>query len=88
MTAFDAGMGPTAAQVIGERVLHLRLGRFFGPGEERGRLHDHAVDAVAALRRLFLDEGALHRVQPLRRAEALERCHLLLGGERRQGRDA
>ena len=32
-------------------------------GEQRGRLHDHAVDAVAALRRLLVDEGRLHRVR-------------------------
>src|SRR5262249_34073695 len=52
------------------------------------RLHDHAVDAVAALRRLLLDEGALHWVRPLRRAEAFERDYLLLCGDLRQRRDA
>ncbi len=50
-------------------------------GEERRRFHDHAVDAVAALGGLFLDEGALHRMRLLRRAEAFERDDLLLGGE-------
>ncbi len=84
----DAGMGAAAAEVVGERLLDLRLGRLLVVGEERGGLHDHAVDAVAALHRLLLDEGALHRMRLLRRAEAFERHDLLLGGERRQRRDA
>jgi len=34
--------------------------------------HDHAVGAVSALRRLFGDEGGLHPVERLGRAEAFE----------------
>ncbi len=83
----DARMRPAATEVVGERVLDLRLRRFPVLGEQRGRFHDHAVDTVAALRRLLLDEGALHRVQPLRRAQALERDHLLRGGDGRERRD-
>ncbi len=50
--------------------------------------HDHAVDAVAALRGLLVDEGFLHRMQFLRRAEAFQRHHLLLRVHGRQRRDA
>ena len=46
------------------------------------RPHHHAGDAVAALRRLFLDEGVLHRVH----AEPLDRADVAAGqrGERHQ----
>ena len=81
-------MRSTAAQVVGERVFDLCFRRLLGPGEERGRLHNHAVDAIAALHRLFLDEGALHRVQAFGRAEAFERHHLLLRGQGRERRHA
>ena len=41
--------------------------------------HDHAVEAVAALRGLFADESLLHRIGMLARAEALERDDLAPG---------
>src|SRR5215467_12133371 len=81
-------MGPAATEVVGERVLDLRLGRFLVAGDKRRRLHDHAVDAVAALRRLLLDESALHRMRLLRRAEPFERHDLLLRRDLRQWRNA
>src|SRR5438874_2829160 len=79
----DAVMGAAAAEVVGERVLDLRFGRLLGLGEERRGFHDHAVDAIAALRRLLLDEGALHRMRLLRRAEPFQGHHLLAGFELR-----
>ena len=53
-------MGAAFAQVAGKCLSDLVLGRALCCREERGRLHDHAVDAVAALRRLFVDECLLH----------------------------
>ena len=61
----DAGMRPAAAEIVRERLLDLRLGRLLVLGEEGGRLHDHAVDAVAALHGLLVDEGPLHRMRLL-----------------------
>ena len=76
--AHDAGMGAAAAEIVGERVLDVALAWLLVLGEERRRLHDHAVDAVAALRGLLVDEGLLHRMRLLRRAEAFQRHHVLL----------
>src|SRR5262249_9861521 len=60
--AHDTRVGATATDIVGERLPDIRLGRILVAGQERNRLHDHAVDTVAALHRLFLDEGALHRM--------------------------
>ena len=68
----DADMRPAAAEIVCERLLDFRLGRLLVGGEERGRLHDHAVDAVAALRRLLFDEGFLHGMRACRRAEPFQ----------------
>ena len=75
--ADDAGMRAAAAEIVGERLLDLGLARLLVLREEGRRLHDHAVDAVAALRGLFVDEGLLHRMRLLRRAEPFERHDLL-----------
>src|SRR4051812_7755040 len=55
-------LGTAAAEISRQRLLGLgqRGARFLR--KERGAGHDHAVGAVAALRRLFGDEGGLHRV--------------------------
>src|SRR5699024_5296284 len=54
--AHDAGVGAAAAQILRQRLLDLRLGRLLVPRKEGGRFHHHAVDAVAALAGLLLDE--------------------------------
>src|SRR5262249_57692629 len=46
--------------------------------EQLGRHHDHAVGAIAALRRLFVDERLLQRVRLLDGAKTLERRDLLV----------
>src|SRR5262245_64001278 len=69
-------MRAAAALEAGERVLDLVLGRLFLLVEEGGGCHDPAVDAVAALRHLFLDIGLLDRMRLLGGAEAGERHHL------------
>ena len=40
--------------------------------------HDHAVEAVAALRGLFPDEGVLHRIGMIARAKTFERENVAL----------
>ena len=79
---------PQRHRLLASAFLMSRLARLLVLGQERRRLHDHAVDAVAALRGLLVDEGLLHRMRLLRRAEAFERHHLLPGVHRRQRRDA
>ena len=61
------------AQIAGECLLDLLFSRSFGRRKERGRLHDHAVDAVAALRGLFINERLLQWVRLIRSTEAFER---------------
>ena len=68
----DARMRAAPAQIPGERILDVGLARLAVSGKEGGRLHDHAVDAVAALHRLLLDEGALQRLRIFQRAQAFE----------------
>src|SRR5205807_9953148 len=69
----NAGMGATPAQVTVESLLDL-LGRWTRClREQRFRCHDHAVRAVAALRRLLGHERRLHRVRLRGCAEPLER---------------
>jgi hypothetical protein len=56
--------------------------------EERLRGHDHAVDAVAALHGLFVDERLLQRVGLVHAAEPFERGDraALDGGDRQHAR--
>src|SRR5262249_1512935 len=75
--AQDAGVGPAAAEIVRERSLDIGVARLLVAGEECRRLHDHAVDAIATLRGLLVDEGLLHRVRLLRGAEPFERDDLL-----------
>src|SRR5688500_2990982 len=60
----DAHVRAAAAQIVGERLPDLGVARALVLREQVGGLHDHAVDAVAALHRLLLDEGLLQRVRP------------------------
>eukprot|EP01132_Coremiostelium_polycephalum_P020033 gene20034-23819_t len=80
-------MGAAAAEVA--RQLGAHLG-FAGVGiavEQGLGGHDHAVEAVAALGGLFIDEGLLHRVRGLAGAEAFEGDDVAAHGTR-QGEDA
>src|SRR5437016_9295984 len=61
-------MRTAPAQVLGERGADLFFSRIARRLQERGRLHDHAVDAVAALHRLLGDERPLERMRPARGA--------------------
>ena len=55
----------------------FRIGRLRISLQQRLRAHHHAGDAVAALRRLLLHEGALDRRRRLEGAEAFQRRDLL-----------
>src|SRR5437870_1471727 len=55
----DAVMRPAAAEVGFQRSAHVLLGRMRIAVQQFLRAHDHAVDAIAALRRLLLHKGAL-----------------------------
>src|SRR5262245_55377199 len=76
-------MGAAAAEVAGKSCPDVALARPRIAVDELLGRHDHAVAAVAALRRLLLDEGALQRVRLVDRAEPLERRDLA----RRDGAD-
>src|SRR5215813_821188 len=66
-------MRATAAEIILQLGFDLLLGWVRVAPQQRGGLHDHAVDAVPALYRLLLDEGLLYRMRMAVGAEALER---------------
>src|SRR2546425_4450772 len=80
--ADDPRMGPAATEVAGERLLDLAFGWIRLAVEERLGGHDHAVDAVAALHGLLLDESFLERVRFVRGAEPFERGDLLADSPR------
>src|SRR5262245_29874670 len=68
----DAIVRAAAAEIAVEALAHLLLARPRIGIEQCLRAHDHAVGAVAALRRLLADEGALERVRFVDRAQPLD----------------
>src|SRR4030081_3171975 len=83
----DVGIGPAAADVAAHSLAHLRVGCLLAIGEACADMAGHpGLDlfehrygrtdlprrAIAALKAVMLDEGRLHRVQIIRRAEALD----------------
>jgi len=66
-------MRAAAALQPRQPVAQLHLGGMRLVTQQRRRGHDPAIEAVAALRRLFLDECRLQRVRMLWRAEAGKR---------------
>src|SRR5215470_4585459 len=86
--ADHAGVAAAAAEVAGQRLAHLLLGRTRRAVEQRPRAHHHPRRAVAALRGLLGDERRLKRIGTGRRAETLDGDHVLTGeraGRRRAG---
>ena len=71
-------MGPAAAQVAGKTQPDLGLAWLLVAVEQRFGHHDHAGDAVAALRRLLRHESGLQRVRPLDGTQTLESGDLRL----------
>src|SRR3954452_20172942 len=66
-------MGAAAAQVAGERLADLGFARRLVRRKERRGRHDHAVDAIAALRGLLVDERTLQLRWLRARTQALQR---------------
>ena len=62
----DPPVGAAAAKIAIERGADIGLRRFRSTIEECLRGHDHAVDAIAALRGLLLNKCALQRMQASR----------------------
>src|SRR5258708_40309540 len=71
-------MSPAAAQIAGKSEPDLGLARLLVAVEQRFGQHDHAGDAVAALRRLLRHESGLQRVRLPDGTEAFERGDLRL----------
>lgn len=69
-------MRAAPAEVAGERVTHLMIGWPPRVVEESPKSDDDARDAVAALRRVLVDEHLLHRIESVRRSDALHRSDL------------
>src|SRR5208282_1094583 len=68
----DAQMGAATAQVMSQRLLDLSFAWPLVVRQERGRFHDHAVDAKAALSGLLRDEGLLYGNQLPGRTQPFE----------------
>jgi hypothetical protein len=88
-TAARMRMRAAAAQIRLHVRAQILLRRFRIALEQRLRAHDHAGDAVAALRGLVLDERALQRPGMLGGAEAFDRAHVARTdrGDRHQARE-
>src|SRR5262245_43766291 len=68
-----------AADVAGERLDDLLVGRVRIRREERGRGDDHSRRAIAALKRLLIQERLLRRMQASSRRESFDRRDLRAG---------
>src|SRR5580704_15967676 len=68
----DLRVRAATAEIVGERRLDLRRRRFGDLVQERLGLHDHSVQAITALGGLLFDEGALHRMRIVARAESFQ----------------
>src|SRR5207237_9690693 len=71
--AEEPHVGARPAEVARGRRANLALGRAWVLCQQGRRGHDDAVDAVATLHRLLLEERLLERMGLLDRAESLER---------------
>ena len=84
---FDALVTAAAADVAGHRFNYLIAGRFWILYQQRGRLHDLAGLAIAALRNVVCLPGKLDRVRAVG-AETLDRDDLVpmcIGQNRQAG---
>ena len=78
-------MRATAAEITVQRLFDLSIGGLGSFIEQGFRGHDHAVDAVAALRRLLINESLLNLVEFLGCAQTFYRGDplVLYGADRR-----
>src|SRR5690348_2710344 len=72
-------MRAVTAEVITQSLQYLRFRRTLIGGEQRLGAHDHAVEAVAALRGLFLDERLLDGIGTFARAKTFQRHDVAAG---------
>src|SRR5579863_3017958 len=70
--ADDFDMCAAAAQIIAQRLHGLLFGWMRVACEKCLRRHDHAIEAIAALRGLLGDEGVLYGIRVVARAEPFE----------------
>src|SRR5258706_16390256 len=75
--AHDSEVRAAAAEIVLQRVLDFGDAGFGIGFQKRRGLHDHAVDAITALHRLFFDEGGLQFVRLLLRPQSFERDDLV-----------
>src|SRR3569832_718968 len=71
--ANDFDMRAAAAEAVAQRFHRLLFGRMRIAREQRLCRHDHAVEAVTALRGLFGDTGFLYEIRLVACAETFER---------------
>ena len=60
--AQDFNMRTASAKIVAQRFHRFALARLLVAKQQCFGGHDHAVEAVAALRGLLLDERILHRI--------------------------
>lgn len=77
--AHDPQVGAAAAQIVFQRLADLCVVRLLIAVEQRFCLHDHAVNAISALRCLFFNERLLQRMRLAGIAQPLKSHHLLAG---------
>ena len=77
----NSRVGPAAADVAGHGVIDLGVGGLGGLGEQRSRRHDLSRLAIAALRNVDFDPGALDGMTA-GRGKAFDRCDVLSGHRR------
>src|SRR5882672_3387861 len=68
----DVGIGAAATDVAAHGFAHIGVVRPARFREQRDRRHDLAGGAIAALIRVVLDEGRLHRMQRARLSDAFD----------------
>lgn len=78
-------MGAAATQVVGQFLADLAVAGVRVAIQQRLGGHHHAVDAVAALGGLFVDEGLLQRMGMGGIAESFEGNHLAAHGSLHRG---
>src|SRR6516225_8334629 len=74
--AHDAQVCAAAAKIIRQLGFDISFAGLGIAQQESGGLHDHAVDAIAALHGLLFDKGFLERMRLCIRAKALKRDDL------------
>ena len=89
----DVGIGATATNIAAHRLPDIVGGSLttaIGLFQQRGRRHDLAGCAIAALEGIAFDEGGLNGMQNIAGSQTLDRCDLFVlmhDGKRQAGID-